>query len=618
MRRIPFLLLRVVFGGILVGAGAGGTVWAQNPESARSDPLADGLKPELSWHIPSAPATNPAPIPSSLQEPSSTTTPSTPSFASPPSIDPTPFLPFVLNPLDSPDELKLHLLVIYNSNDPDSRGLARYYASRRGILPERLLGIPCPVTEEITRAQYEQTIRKPIISYLTQKGWLIQHRREIKVQARSYPVMATIRNEIWAIALMRGMPLKISEDITLHDSLEREPRLQTNAAAVDSELATLTFYGQPLGGFLPNPFFDEAVTGLARLGPTLATQEVLVTRLDGPKVSDVRRMIDDSILAERQRLAGLAVIDTRGLTDVTNSYTLGDTWLRSARRSLEEEGWTVKFDEDPKLIPVTDPCNHVAFYLGWYDDTAKGPWVTPPDRFVPGAIAYHLHSYSGATLRSETSHWVGPLIAHGADATMGTVYEPYLAATPHLDIFTKRLLAGQYFAEAAYAAQPGLSWMGTVIGDPLYRPFRQPIGTALLAAQAAHTANADWLLLQQVRQSLDAGRLTPNVETLKHFLDAPDSGPVAEEALGDLLQGNDDAGPSRSLLPEIEKAYQKALFLDSTPLDQIRIGLKLAQLYTRLGHAGQAQTELKWLRETYPGDAERFGIANPFVPTGTF
>ena len=34
---------------------------------------------------------------------------------------------------------------------------------------------------------------------------------------------------------------------------------------------------------------------------------------------------------------------------------------------------------------------------------------------------------------------------------MGNVYEPYLALTPHLDVFTKRLLDGDSFAEAAYA-----------------------------------------------------------------------------------------------------------------------------------------------------------------------
>ena len=168
-------------------------------------------------------------------------------------------------------------------------------------------------------------------------------------------------------------------------------------------------------------------------------------------------MIDDCLYAEKNRLAGLAVIDSRGLTDVKDGYTSGDIWLRSARESLVRDGWDVKFDDKPDVLPATDPCNQVALYLGWYHDGAIGPWVTPPNRFVPGAIAYHLHSFSAATVRNETSGWVGPLIAHGADATMGMVYEPFLALTPHEDIFTRRLLQGAYFTKAAYASERGLS-----------------------------------------------------------------------------------------------------------------------------------------------------------------
>ena len=166
-------------------------------------------------------------------------------------------------------------------------------------------------------------------------------------------------------------------------------------------------------------------------------------------------MIDDTLYAENNRLAGLAVVDTRGLTDPKDAYTAGDVWLRNSRDMLVRDGWHIKFDDSPDVLPASDPLNQVAIYLGWYHDGAIGPWVTPPNRFVRGAIAYHLHSFSASTLRSDTVGWAGRLIAHGAAATMGTVYEPYLALTPHEDIFSRRLLQGDYFAEAAYAAEPG-------------------------------------------------------------------------------------------------------------------------------------------------------------------
>jgi tetratricopeptide (TPR) repeat protein len=323
-------------------------------------------------------------------------------------------------------------------------------------------------------------------------------------------------------------------------------------------------------------------------------------------------MIDDSIYAETHRLAGLGVIDSRGITDVKDGYAAGDVWLRRSRDLLALDGWSVRFDDKPELIPATEPLNEVALYLGWYNADALGPWVTPPDRFARGAIAYHLHSYSATTVRSETSAWVGPLIAHGAAATMGTVYEPYLDLTPHLDIFTKRLLDGDSFAEAAYASEKGLSWMTTVVGDPLYRPFRQPLAAALAAEDAHPSDHHDWLLLQHVQRALAQGDLQPSVPALAQALNLPSARGFAQEGLGDLLDKMKDPAASAAA----EEAYRRALTLDTLPIDRIRIGLKLAQHYIDRNQAELAQNELKGLVELYPRDAARFGIASPLVPTG--
>ena len=539
---------------------------------------------------------------SSTNEPPEISPPSPSPGISPETLPP-------INPAGQPDDLPAHLLVVYNINDPDSKGLAEYYAARRNIPPERVLPISCPVTEEITRAQYEETLRVPITSYLCQKKWMTRQTQQVHVGDHIWDLLVAAHNDIWAIVLMRGVPLKIAPDPSDEDGMETSPELQTNAAAVDSELALLPIFGLPKGGYVPNVFFDSRTNGLKRAGPELARNIILVTRLDGPKPSDVRRMIDDSLYAEKNRLAGLAVIDTRGLTDVKDGFTQGDTWLRAARDLLVQDGWCVKFDDRPEVIPATDPCNQVALYLGWYTSDAMGPWVTPPRRFVRGAIAYHLHSFSANTVRSETSNWVGPLIAHGAAATMGTVYEPYLALTPHEDIFTRRLLEGDYFAEAAYASEPGLSWMVTVVGDPLYRPFRQPLDSALAADIPSD--HRDWLLLQTVQRKLVAGQLEAKTDSLEEFLDLPDAGPVAEEGLGDLLEKLH--GPEAEAAAGL--AYQKATSLEFIPMDRIRVGLKLAQLYTDHNQDEQAQTELKSLRELYPQEAIRFGLAPPLVPT---
>jgi uncharacterized protein (TIGR03790 family) len=510
------------------------------------------------------------------------------------------------------DDLASHLLVVYNTADPDSKALAEYYAGCRNIPAERVLGITCPITEEITRKDYDDTIRSPILTYLSLKNWIARAPREVPVGDRMLNLLMATRNDIWAIVLMRGVPLKIQHDGNDYFGMETKPELQTNAASVDTELALLPIFGLPLGGFVPNIFYENQPGGIKMIGPDLARNMILVTRLDGPTVADVRRMIDDSIYAEKHRLAGLAVVDTRGMTDPKDGYTSGDNWLRGARDALVKDGWTVKFDDKPDILPPTDPCNQVAIYLGWYRQDAAGPWITPPPRFVRGAIAYHLHSFSANTVRSDKDNWVGPLISHGAAATMGTVYEPYLALTPHEDIFTRRLLAGDYFAEAAYASIRGLSWMVTVVGDPLYRPFLPTIDEALAQDPPGHrTDHDDWLQLQKVRRGYEQGVIPGDPQRLIEDVDVQGAGPVADEGLGDFFLELKD--PKADAFAERE--YRRAADAEIQPIDRIRLGLKLADFYSAHDQSAHAQAELDNLRDLFPNDAARFGVPSTLVPT---
>ncbi len=119
--------------------------------------------------------------------------------------------------------------------------------------------------------------------------------------------------------------------------------------------------------------------------------------------------------------------------------------------------------------------SQIAIYAGWYSPDADGPFALPTVEFMPGAFAYHLHSYSAATLRYQyrtKSFWCGPLLAKGATCTMGCVDEPSIQFTPNVAVFLARWAVYRFtFGEAAWAAQAALSWQTTVVGDPLYRPF---------------------------------------------------------------------------------------------------------------------------------------------------
>ena len=354
-------------------------------------------------------------------------------------------------------------LVLFNTNDPDSSNLARYYASRRNIPTAHVVGLDCPLAEEIPRSDYDSTIATPLRKLFCDRGWW-------KIGKDSVGETVVTSTAIRYLAIIRGMPLKIAPDPAIPPSefakgLPAEISSR-NEASVDSELTTL---GMPLpspAGIFPNPYFRRFTPILEDpVYPGL----LLPARLDGPTPAIVKAMIDDSLAAERGGLYGWSYVDGRGIT--SGGYAEGDRWMANLVVSMRSQGLPVIFDNNPPTFPAGYPVTNPAVYFGWYAGSVDGPFAEKEFRFRPGAIAVHLHSFSAATLLSPTANWCGPLLAHGAAATLGNVYEPYLSLTANFDIFQDRLMAGFTLAESAWMSQKALSWMGVVVGDPLYRPY---------------------------------------------------------------------------------------------------------------------------------------------------
>lgn len=498
------------------------------------------------------------------------------------------------------EDLRQHLLVVYNRNSVDSERLARYYAEKRQIAEDHVLGIDCPDQEEIDRATYNEKIRAPIDTYLTGKGWLTRETTSLATGPKIVSAQVATRNDIWVIALIRGIPLRVQNDPQINDTPHLKPELNTNAASVDSELATLPTLGLPLNGPVLNPYY---YAGYAREFDALdSRRQILIARLDAPAASDVQRMIDESLTAEANRLTGVACLDARGITDKNNPYVLGDDWLRTTLVNFTREGWPIEFDNQPDTMPATLPVTQVAIYAGWYVQDAQGPFFQPPRRFATGAVAYHLHSFSAATLRSRTANWAGPLVSAGAAATMGCVYEPYLDLTPHLDIFFERLLQGYTLVEAGTMSQKGLSWMVTIIGDPLYRPFREKLPEALAHARQQNSLNLEWLELQHTRILQQRGGLSPSA--LKKQLITPQATEISWEGYGDLLS----ASGSPVDIDESLGAYKQASKLCFGMVDQFRIGLKAARLAAKVNELATVRSTLKPLIQRWPREAAAYGL----------
>ncbi|MEM1060032.1 MAG: TIGR03790 family protein [Verrucomicrobiota bacterium] len=505
----------------------------------------------------------------------------------------------------SAEELRRHLLVVYNESAPDSERLAEYYALKRGIDAERVVGLRTSREEEIDRDTFNLTIWEPLNALLEERGWIERSVRVENVNGRQQPVQSANRNEIRAIVLMKGMPLKIKHDPGKTDLINVQPAAAKNGASVDSELAMLPTLGLPISGFLPNPY---SLAGFARPFDAVdARKTILVARLDAPTSNDVVRMIDDAIYAEQTRLAGRGLFDIRSLAENDN-YRRGDDWIEGASEIFRQMGWPVAVNRDRKLFKATSTLSGIGFYAGWYYGKPVGPMLRPPQRFRRGAIAYHLFSFSAATLRRPEQSWVPALLSHGAAASMGCVYEPYLAYTPNVEVFAAGLAAGFTLAEAAYMSQPVLSWMTVVVGDPLYRPFALPLERALaLSRQKKEGDLTLWLeteaLRRQLRQAPDG--LKP-LDLSSRLLTADADGRTWMLYAEILMEWD-----RQRFRQEITQALKMAGNLSVEPIDAIRSRLLLSGHFRLLGQKQKSKQVIANLRRDWPEQAEAFAYAPP-------
>ncbi|TWU25809.1 TIGR03790 family protein [Bythopirellula polymerisocia] len=257
----------------------------------------------------------------------------------------------------------------------------------------------------------------------------------------------------------------LDEQISIADKNE-------TAASFDSELSLVMWPDDyQLLRWQPNyllPRYNNS-----QLRETFRT--LMVARLDAPTLKLAKGLIDTAIQVEETGLVGKVYLDARGIgkLDQPNvspgSYADFDRALLITAEGLKEQTTLdVVLDEKPELFQAGD-CPDAALYCGWY---SLGKYVDAFD-WAPGAVAYHLASAEATTLRNKESEvWCKRMLEDGVCATIGPVYEPYLVAFPRPNEFLALLIKGELsLVECYYQTKPFNSWMMTLIGDPLYRPF---------------------------------------------------------------------------------------------------------------------------------------------------
>jgi uncharacterized protein (TIGR03790 family) len=462
------------------------------------------------------------------------------------------------------------VVVVYNSRMPESKMVAEHYAAERLVPANQIFSFALTTNEVMTRADFTDQLQKPLAEKLEAAGlWKFG---EVTYPATNGQPAHTenrvVKSKIRYAVLCYGVPLKIAPGSVMDELAQKITRneFRRNEAAVDSELAWLPLLklDVPLTGPIPNPFY--MITNQAALNVTNGI--LLVTRLDGPTPEIANALVDKAKEAERNGFWGRAYFDARGLTN--GAYLQGDQWILTGAAICQQLGFDCEIDTNAATLPADYPMSHIAIYAGWYVGEASGPFKQPKMEFMPGAFAYHLYSFSAESLHTTADYWCRALLARGATCTMGCVYEPYLQFTPNIAFFLQAFGNNYTFGEAAWASQFALSWQTTVIGDPLYQPFKIAPPELHARLTQSHNPLLEWSFNRLVNLDLVRGLRPADMAKFLEGIPTTAKSAVLTEKLAELYAAL--GKPSSAI-----GAWQKALKLKPSPQQRIRIRRTLAE-----------------------------------------
>ncbi len=408
--------------------------------------------------------------------------------------------------LHAADDLAARVIVVANSRQPESVALARFYAEQRSIPEANIVALPMPEGETVTWREFVDQVFLPLQDELIKRGWISAIPSSL-LDGFGRRRGTFTGHRISYLVTCRGVPLRIHHDPTVG---EKPPaalagsQFTTNQAAVDSELGLLAQGNMPATGFVPNPLYAKD-----RPASFEAEMVVKVSRLDGPSWEAAQRLVLSALEGERCGVAGRYYVDLKGARDE------GDQWLESARQQLDELGFDGSIERTGETFAADARFEAPVFYFGWYAANLNGPFRREDFRFPAGAVAMHIHSYSAATLQSPDGGWSGPLVARGAAATVGNVFEPYLQFTHRPHLLLRALARGRNFGDAACYALPVFSWQTIAVGDPLYRPFALGLEAQEESISELPPALAPYVAIRRARLLLRRDRPAEAVAVLQ-------------------------------------------------------------------------------------------------------
>ncbi len=372
------------------------------------------------------------------------------------------------------------VMVVSNMNAAGSMGLAKYYMKKRQIPKENLVSLFVTDKETCSREIYEKKIA-PRIRQAVNKNPDIRALVTIygvplriaspgytSEEQKQFDQLTSEKSKIESLLKHKNDSEKIKKQLNdINKKIRFFKQTKDKVASLDSELMLVKKEKYDLNFWLQNPFF----LGWPNTKNSILKSQVLMTsRLDGSDRKTVKRIIDDSIAAEKEGLHGTAYFDARWKDPhdkKVSGYELYDRSIHRAAKSLREKTNINVVLNDKQILFQEGECPNASLYCGWYN------LANYIDAFTwqKGSVGFHIASAECTTLKNEKSQvWCKKMLDKGIAATIGPVGEPYVQSFPMPEIFFNYLSQGHLtLVESYLISLPYLSWKMVLIGDPLYR-----------------------------------------------------------------------------------------------------------------------------------------------------
>lgn len=384
-----------------------------------------------------------------------------------------------------------NVLVLYNQASSDGLAIANYYAQvHPGV---HLLGISgLSTSEDITSTAYLNTLRPQVLSALTDSTSVI-------VTTKGMPLRVTVTQPP-PTAQWPALPT-----YTDTSGVNRQILSWKSYSSLESELTAIDRIGswQMMGdqSYMVNNHFATNLYYHSTSSFDPNTYDMrLTSRLDGYTASDVIGSINraqNAFIGPSQDSAG----GPAGfLIDNDPSKTYATTIPNLVNNVLAPAGLPVTYDNTSAFVGTAP--GPVIGYVGHGVNQASTPanYITSGLNITlaDGAVFNTWESYNASSFTVGGGHptqgQIAQWIQKGGTAGVGNVTEPGASAANvfNEDQLFKMLLDGKTFAEAAWSSTQQLSWVNTVVGDPLMT-WKQ-----LLPGDSNYDGRVDTLDLERV------------------------------------------------------------------------------------------------------------------------